>query len=93
MADTTCIDPWLKIREQTEIRNDLHDVAETYNKMSRLARIQHNRLKDRPKTKPETLEGLASIIAFCDERATPLFERLATLDSQIRDATERLNHE
>lgn len=93
MADKTWLDPWLEIREKTSVRNDIHDVAETYNKMSRLALQQLNRLKDRPKTRQDTLSGLASIIAFCDERANPLFERLAALDCEISAMTERLNHE
>lgn len=93
MAEQSWLDPWLAIRDKTQVRNDIQEVAETYNKMSRLALQQLNRLKDRPKTRQDTLAGLASIIAFCDERANPLFERLTALDCEISDMTERLNHE
>lgn len=93
MADKTWLDPWLEIRDKTSLRNDILEVAETYNRMSRLALKQLNRLKERPKTRQDTLTGLTSIVAFCDERATPLFERLAALDCEISDMTERLNHE
>lgn len=93
MSDGAWLDPWLKLREKTAVRNDLAEVADCYSKMRRLALQQYNRLKDRPKTKQETLNGLQRIIEFCDERGQPLWETLQKLDVQIYEETERLNDE
>lgn len=93
MSDGTWLDPWLALREKTASRNDLLEIADCYSRMSRLACQQLNRLKDRPKTKKETIDGLRFIIAFCEERHTPLFEKVQQLDVQIFEETERLNNE
>lgn len=93
MSDGTWIDPWLKLREKTEVRNDLAEIADTYARMSRLAVKQLNRLKVRPRSTAGTIDGLASIILFCDERSKPLFEKLALIEAEIAEETERLNHD
>lgn len=93
MSDGAWIDPWLKLREKTEVRNDIAEIASGYAKMSRLACQQLNRLKERPRTTQGTIDGLAQIILFCDERSKPLFAKLATLEAEIAEETERLNHD
>lgn len=93
MSDGTWLDPWLKLREKTEVRNDIAEIADTYAKLSRLACQQLNRLKERPRTTAGTIDGLASIILFCDERAKPLFAKLATIEAELAEETEKLNHD
>lgn len=93
MANTTWLDPWLKLREKTAVRNDLTTVADRYSKMRRLALAQYNDLRERPKTRQATLDGLLGIIKFCDDLGAPLWQRLEMMEAEIHEETERLENE
>jgi hypothetical protein len=92
MTDIT-IDPWLKLREKTEVRNDIATVADHYAKIQKLALAQLELFKGRKTVRQDTIDGLEFMVKFCEQKAMPLFENLQKLDVELYEMTERLNNE
>lgn len=93
MSDEQWLDPYLKIREMTQVRNDTLEIADRYSKMARMARQQYMALKSRPKASKTTLDGLLQMSEFCDSRAKPLFDLVDKMNAEITDRMERLQNE
>lgn len=91
MSEQT-FDPWLKARELTSQRNELHEVADLYSKMQRMATQQANVLRQKRGTKADTLNQLTAFASWCGMKGEPLWERIATLDKQIETELENSNY-